>query len=51
MRVGLESLVAGHTKASDHARRLLKTFAAKAKSPKLADAIRELNAALLSRRG
>jgi Protein kinase domain len=45
-RVGLEYLIAGHTKASDHARRLLKTFAAKAKSPKLADAIRELNAAL-----
>lgn len=47
-RVGLEYLVAGHTKASDHARQLLKAFAAKAKSPKLADAVRELNAALLT---
>ena len=44
MWVGLNCLVAGHTKASDNARRLLKTFAAKAKSPKLADALRELNA-------
>ncbi len=49
--VGLEYLVAGHTKASGHARRLLKTIAAKAKSPKLADALRELNAGLLSQRG
>jgi hypothetical protein len=50
-RVGLEYLVAGHTKASGHARRLLKAFAAKAKSPKLADALRALNAALPSPRG
>jgi hypothetical protein len=47
----LEALLAGNTRASDHARRLLKTISTKAKSPKLADALRELNAAPLSPKG
>jgi hypothetical protein len=49
-RIGLEYLVAGKTKASDHARRLLQKMMTKAKSPNLVQALHDLNASLLSPR-